>query len=277
MNNVFILGTGTMGRGISQVFAQSGIKVTVFSRNIEKCIHLKESIKKVLLEKVKKTELEVLEILSNIEITSDLKAAKNSDLVIEALVENIEIKKEYFQKLNSIVSSSTILCTNTSALSVTEIASVATNSENVIGLHFFNPAPVMNLVEVIKGIGTSDETTFKIVELVKRLNKEVVVVDETPGFIVNRILVPMINEGIMVLEAGIAKKEDIDKAMKLGAGHPLGPLELSDLIGNDVVLKIMETLFKETGDSKYRPSYLLKKYVLAGKLGRKTSEGFYKY
>ncbi|MGL5057392.1 MAG: 3-hydroxyacyl-CoA dehydrogenase family protein [Fusobacteriaceae bacterium] len=277
MNNIFILGTGTMGRGISQVFAQNGLKVTVFSRNIEKCIHLKESIKKVLLEKVKKTELEVLEILSNIKITSDLKDAKNSDLVIEALVENLEIKKEYFQKLNSIVSQNTIFATNTSALSITEIATAVIKSENVIGLHFFNPAPVMNLVEIVKGITTSDETTFKIAELVKRLNKEVIIVDETPGFVVNRILIPMINEGILVLEGGIAKKEEIDKAMKLGAGHPLGPLELADLIGNDIVLKIMETLFRETGDSKYRPSYLLKKYVLAGKLGRKTSEGFYKY
>lgn len=277
MNKVFILGAGIMGTGITQIFAQNNFEVTIFSRNIEKCSLLKENIKKILLEKAKKEEEEVFQILSNIKISSDLSDAKKSDFIIEALPENMEIKKEYFKKLSDVVSNTTILATNTSALSITEISSVVKCPENVVGVHFFNPAPIMNLVEIIKSVTTSEETVEKIKKVSNRINKEVIVIDEVPGFIVNRILIPMINEAIILLEQGVAKKEDIDKAMKLGAKHPMGPLELSDLIGNDVVLKIMETLYVETGDSKYRPSYLLKKYVLAQKLGKKTKEGFYKY
>lgn len=277
MNKVFILGTGIMGTGIAQSFAQNNFEVTIFGRDIEKCSLLKENIKKILLEKVKKDKKEVSKILSNIKISSDLNDAKKSDFIIETLPENIEIKKEYFKRLNPIISDNAILATNTSALSITEIGSVVKNSKNVIGVHFFNPAPIMNLVEVIKSVITSDETVTRVEKILNRINKEIIIIEEVPGFIVNRILIPMINEAIILLEQGIAKKEDIDKAMKLGAKHPMGPLELSDLIGNDVVLKIMETLYTETGDSKYRPSYLLKKYVLAKKLGRKTKEGFYKY
>ncbi len=266
-----------MGTGIAQSFAQNNFEVTIFGRDIEKCSLLKENIKKILLEKVKKDKKEVSKILSNIKISSDLNDAKKSDFIIETLPENIEIKKEYFKRLNPIISDNAILATNTSALSITEIGSVVKNSKNVIGVHFFNPAPIMNLVEVIKSVITSDETVTRVEKILNRINKEIIIIEEVPGFIVNRILIPMINEAIILLEQGIAKKEDIDKAMKLGAKHPMGPLELSDLIGNDVVLKIMETLYTETGDSKYRPSYLLKKYVLAKKLGRKTKEGFYKY
>lgn len=277
MNKIFILGTGIMGTGIAQVFAQNNFQVTVFNRDIQKCNLLKQKIEKILLEKVKKTEIEVSKIMSNIKTSSNINDAKESDFIIEALIEDMDVKKKCFEELNQVITSKTILATNTSALSITEISTVVKYPENVIGVHFFNPAPVMNLVEIIKSISTSDKTVLKTEEVLKKINKEVITLDEVPGFVVNRILIPMINEAIMLLEQGIAKKEDIDKAMKLGAKHPMGPLELSDLIGNDVVLKIMETLYAETGDSKYRTSYLLKKYVLAKKLGRKTKEGFYKY
>lgn len=266
-----------MGQGIAQVFAQSNYDVTVYNKNIEKCKKLKENIKYVLLNKAKKEEKEVEKILSKIKITESLQDAKGANLVIEAIVEDIDVKKKYFNDLEEIVEEKTILATNTSSLSITEISSSVKISERVIGMHFFNPAPLMKLVEVIVGLNTSQETIETIKKISLDIDKETVIIDEIPGFVVNRLLIPMINEAIFLLEKKVCTKEEIDKAMKLGANHPLGPLELSDLIGNDIVLKIMKTLYKETRDSKYRPSYLLKKYVNAGKLGRKVKEGFYKY
>jgi len=186
-----------------------------------------------------------------------------SDIIIEAVIEDINVKKDIFKKLDGICDSDTILATNTSSLSITELAAVTKRPEKVIGMHFFNPAPIMKLVEVVRGLSTSNETFDKV--------------KDTAGFAVNRILIPMINEAICVLSEGTASKEDIDESMKLGANHPMGPLELSDFIGNDVVLAIMEILYRETGDSKYRPCPLLRKMVRAGCVGKKENKGFYSY
>ncbi|MBN2285908.1 MAG: 3-hydroxybutyryl-CoA dehydrogenase [Tissierellales bacterium] len=277
---VFILGAGTMGAGIAQVFLTKGYQVILrdikeayvekgkdmVARNLEKLV-LKEKI----------TRDDANKMMENLTITTDINQAKEADLVIEAAVENMDVKKEIFKELDAICHEGTILATNTSTLSITEVASVTNRPGQVIGMHFFNPAPVMELIEVIRGYATSDETCEKIIEISKKLGKNPVEVKEAPGFVVNRILVPMINEAVGLLADGVASVEDIDQAMKLGANHPIGPLALGDLIGLDVCLFIMEILYNEFGDSKYRPYPLLRKMVRAGKLGRKTKEGFYKY
>jgi len=277
MKNIFVVGTGTMSLGIIQVLLEANLNVTVFSLNEELSSAFLRKLKKVLLEKAKHPKKLVDEMLINLKITLSLEDAKDKELVIEAIMENTQIKKEVFKKLDSICDKKTIFATNTSSLSITDLSSATLRSENFIGMHFFNPVSLMKLVEIIRGIGTSEETIEKIEAFAGKIGKEVVHVEETPGFIVNRILIPMINEAICLLETKSANVESIDKAMMLGANHPIGPLELSDLIGNDVVLNIMEILYDETKDSKYRPSYLLKKYVRSNMLGRKTKQGFYKY
>jgi 3-hydroxybutyryl-CoA dehydrogenase len=277
MQKIFILGAGTMGAGIAQTFATNGFEVILRDIKDEFVDRGLAQISKGLgrlVEKGKMTEEAKEEILSRISGTTDLSFAEDCDLVVEAAVENMEVKKQVFAELDRICKNETILATNTSSLSITEIASATKRPDKVIGLHFFNPAPVMKLVEIIRGMTTSQESFDAVKEVSLSIGKDPVEVAEAPGFVVNRILVPMINEAICVLAEGTATADDIDKSMKMGAGHPMGPLALSDLIGNDIVLAIMETLYKETGDSKYRPSVLLKKYVRAGWLGNKTGKGF---
>jgi 3-hydroxybutyryl-CoA dehydrogenase len=280
MEKIFVIGAGTMGSGIAQAFASKGHEVIVRDIKDEFVDRGLAGINKNLSKLVAKGKLtnEVMEdVLSRISGTTDLSLAADCDLVIEAAVEIMDIKKQIFKELDEICKPETILSSNTSSLSITEVASATNRPDKVIGMHFFNPAPVMKLVEVIKGIATSEETFKKVKELSLAIGKEPVEVAEAPGFVVNRILIPMINEAIQVLAEGTASAADIDKAMMLGANHPMGPLSLSDFIGNDIVLAIMEVLYKETGDSKYRPSGLLKKYVRAGYLGRKTQRGFFDY
>ena len=280
MEKIFVIGAGTMGSGIVQAFAQKGYEVIV--RDIKDefvdrgIATINKNLSK-LVAKGKVTEEFKENVLSKITGTTDLNLAADCDLVIEAAVENMEIKKDIFSQLDKICKVETILASNTSSLSITEVASVTNRPDRVIGMHFFNPATIMKLVEVIKGMATSQETFDKVKELSFAIGKEPVEVAEAPGFVVNRILIPMINEAVGIFAEGVASVEDIDTAMKLGANYPMGPLALGDLIGLDVCLAIMDVLYNETGDTKYRAHSLLRKYVRAGWLGRKSGKGFYDY
>lgn len=277
---VLILGAGTMGSGIAQVVAEAGNDVIlrdIDQKFVSKGIAIIEKNLGRAVEKGKMAQSDKEAILSRIRGIVDLKEAGQVDLIIEAIIERMDLKKQIYKELEEIFPAETIFASNTSALSISEIASVTKRADKVIGMHFFNPAPVMKLVEVIKGAATSQKTYDTIVEFTKSLGKTPVSVEEAPGFVVNRILVPMINEAAYILQEGIASAEDIDVAMKLGANHPIGPLALGDLVGLDVTLFVMETLYTELGDSKYRPCPLLRKMVRAGYLGRKTGRGFYTY
>ena len=280
INKIMVLGAGTMGMGIAQVFAEAG--KTVLVRDIaDAFIQRGEGVLKKNLEKKvakgKITEEQKNDMLSRVSFTLELADAKDCDLVVEAAIEVLDIKKGIFKELDEICKPETILASNTSSISITAIAAATKRPEKVLGMHFFNPATVMKLIEVIRGAKTSDETYNTVFALSSEVGKEPVTVNEAPGFVVNRILIPLINEGCELVYSGVASVEDVDKAMKLGANHPMGPLELGDLVGLDVCLAIMNTLYTETGDSKYRPSLLMKKMVRAGYLGRKTGKGFYDY
>lgn len=277
---ICVIGTGTMGSGVVQAFAQAGMPVVMKSRSQASLDKAVARITKGLARLVEKGKMEqsaMDQVLANITPTTDYSLFADADLVIEAAVEEMSLKKEVFAELSKICKKECIFATNTSSLSITEIAANTDRPEQFIGMHFFNPAPVMKLVEVIKGQKTSEEVCEKIVELANNMGKVPVKVNEAPGFVVNRILIPLVNEGIGILADGVASAEDIDNAMKLGANHPMGPLALGDLIGLDVCLAIMEVLYNEYGDPKYRPHPLLRKMVRAGLLGRKTGEGFFKY
>ena len=280
MKKVVVIGGGTMGLDIAQVFAKKGFDVVV--RDIKDEIikaseaRLNKGLDK-LVAKGKLDEAGKAAITGKITFTTDLGLAADADLVVEAAIENLDIKKSIFADLDKICKPETILASNTSSISITAIAAATGRADRFIGMHFFNPATVMKLVEVIRGSHTSDETTNTIVELSKAIGKEPVEVAEAPGFVVNKILVPMINEACDLLYTGVATAEGIDTAMKLGANHPMGPLALGDLIGLDVCLAIMDTLYNETHDPKYRASLLMRKLVRAGHLGRKTGKGFFDY
>ncbi|MCY7796616.1 3-hydroxybutyryl-CoA dehydrogenase [Bacillus spizizenii] len=280
MKQIMVAGAGQMGSGIAQTAAGAGFYVRMYDVHPEAAEAGLKRLKKQLTrdaEKGRKTEAEVKGVISRISLSRKLEEAKHADIVIEAIAENMTAKTELFKTLDHICPPHTILASNTSSLPITEIAAVTNRPERVIGMHFMNPVPVMKLVEVIRGLATSEETALVVMGLAEKMGKTPVEVNDFPGFVSNRILLPMINEAIYCVYEGVAKPEAIDEVMKLGMNHPMGPLTLADFIGLDTCLSIMEVLHSGLGDSKYRPCPLLRKYVKAGWLGKKSGRGFYQY
>ena len=279
IKNIFVIGAGTMGNGITQVASTSGYQVTCMDVQPAALEKAKTAIQKStskLLEKNLITS-EQKASTEKIHFVTDMTHIAEADLVIEAATENPELKYKVFRDMDTHAQTNAILATNTSSISITKIAAATKRPEKVIGMHFMNPVPMMKLVEVIRGLATSDETLTAAIEVCKWMGKEPVEANDSPGFISNRILCPMINEAIFALQENVGTPEAIDQVMKLGMNHPMGPLALADLIGLDVVLFVMEVLQKDLGEDKYRPAYLLRKMVDAGRLGKKSGRGFYKY
>lgn len=280
IKKIGVLGAGTMGAGIAQVSIEAGYNVVLIDIApgvVEKAVNGLNKAWTKAVEKGKVTAEAVAKYNTLLVSSTDINDFKDVDLVIEAIVENIDIKKKAQKQLSEICKPEAILATNTSALSITEIAAATSRPDKVLGMHFFNPVVMMKLVEVIPGVVTSDDVVQTVIELAKKIGKEPVLAKESPGFIVNRILVPYINEAANVYQEGIATAEEIDKAMKLGAGMPMGPLALADLVGIDIILAVCEFFVKEFADSKYRPSLAFRQKVRAGHLGKKTGKGFYDY
>jgi 3-hydroxybutyryl-CoA dehydrogenase len=279
VEKIFVVGAGTMGNGIAQTAAVSGFQVTMMDVDQDQLDKAKAVISKSVEKLFQKERIsaEGKENALQIKMTHDLEGIEEADLLIEAATENFDLKRKIFVELDEKASPKAILASNTSSISLTQLASATSRPDKVIGMHFMNPVPLMKLVEIIRGLDTSDETTAAVIKAAEQMGKVAVEANDFPGFISNRILCPMLNEAVFALQEGVGSREAIDEVMKLGMNHPLGPLALADLIGLDVVLSVMEVLQADLGEDKYRPAYLLRKMVAAGHLGRKTGRGFFEY